>query len=137
VTGLLRSRTLSVSIDCPPARVYAFVRNPENIPRWAGGLGKSVRRSGDAWILETADGPLGFAFVADNDLGVLDHRVTIAPGVDVLNPMRVVANGTGSEVSFTLFQLPGMTAEKFAEDARLVERDLRALKTLLESEPRR
>jgi hypothetical protein len=137
VTGLLRSRTLSVSIDCPPARVYAFVRNPENIPRWAGGLGKSVRRSGDAWILETADGPLGFAFVADNDLGVLDHRVTIAPGVDVLNPMRVVANGTGSEVSFTLFRLPGMTAEKFAEDARLVERDLGALKTLLESEPRR
>ena len=135
--GLLPSRALSVSIDCPPARVYAFVRNPENIPRWAGGLGKSVRRAGDAWILETADGPLGFAFVADNDLGVLDHRVTIAPGVDVLNPMRVVANGTGSEVSFTLFQLPGMTAEKFAEDARLVERDLRALKTLLESEPRR
>ena len=136
MTGLLRSRTLSVSIDCPPARVYAFVRNPENIPRWAGGLGKSVRRAGDAWILETADGPLGFAFVADNDLGVLDHRVTIAPGVDVLNPMRVVANGTGSEVSFTLFQLPGMTAEKFAEDAGLVERDLRTLKKVLEAASR-
>jgi hypothetical protein len=117
--------------------VYAFVRNPENLPRWAGGLGTAVRRTGEGWILETADGPLGFAFVADNDLGVLDHRVTLAPGVDVLNPMRVVANGSGSEVSFTLFELAGMTAEKFAEDARLVERDLRALKKLLESEPRR
>jgi uncharacterized protein YndB with AHSA1/START domain len=134
---LRRSRTLSVSIDCPPERVYAFVRNPENLPRWAGGLGTAVRRTGEGWILETADGPLGFAFVADNDLGVLDHRVTLAPGVDVLNPMRVVANGSGSEVSFTLFELAGMTAEKFAEDARLVERDLRALKKLLESEPRR
>jgi uncharacterized protein YndB with AHSA1/START domain len=134
---LRRSRTLSVSIDCPPERVYAFVRNPENLPRWAGGLGTAVRRTGEGWILETADGRLGFAFVADNDLGVLDHRVTLAPGVDVLNPMRVVANGSGSEVSFTLFELAGMTAEKFAEDARLVERDLRALKKLLESEPRR
>jgi uncharacterized protein YndB with AHSA1/START domain len=134
---LLRSRTLSVSIDCPPERAYAFVRNPENLPRWAGGLGTAVRRTGEGWILETADGRLGFAFVADNDLGVLDHRVTLAPGVDVLNPMRVVANGSGSEVSFTLFELAGMTAEKFAEDARLVERDLRALKKLLESEPRR
>jgi uncharacterized protein YndB with AHSA1/START domain len=135
--GLVRSRTLSVSIDCPPARVYAFVRNAENIPRWAGGLAKAVRKTADGWILETADGPLGFAFVADNDLGVLDHVVTVAPGVDVRNPMRVVANGSGSEVTFTLFELPGMTAEKFAEDARMVERDLRALKRVLEAEPAR
>jgi uncharacterized protein YndB with AHSA1/START domain len=137
VAGLLRCRTLSVSIACPPERVYAFVRNPENIPRWAGGLAQGVRREGDRWILETADGPLRFAFVADNDFGVLDHRVTLAAGVDVLNPMRVVANGSGSEVSFTLFELPGMTADKFAEDARMVERDLRALKTLLEAKPAR
>ena len=132
MAGLLRCRTLSVSIDCPPARVYTFVRNPENLPRWAGGLASAVRKSADGWIVETADGPLGFAFVADNDLGVLDHRVTLAPGVDVLNPMRVVANGAGSEVSFTLFQLPGITAEKFVEDARLVQRDLQSLKALLE-----
>jgi len=132
MAGLLRCRTLSVSIDCPPERVYTFVRNPENLPRWAGGLASAVRKSADGWIVETADGPLGFAFVADNDLGVLDHRVTLAPGVDVLNPMRVVANGAGSEVSFTLFQLPGITAEKFVEDARLVQRDLQSLKALLE-----
>jgi hypothetical protein len=134
---LLPCRTLSVSIDCPPGHVYAFVRNPENLPRWAGGLGTAVRKAADGWIVETADGPLGLAFVADNDLGVLDHRVTLAPGVDVLNPMRVVANGSGSEVSFTLFQLPGMTAEKFAEDARLVQRDLQTLKKVLEAAPPR
>ena len=131
--ALRRCRTLSVSIDAPPARVYAFVRNPENLPRWASGLGREVRKTADGWILETADGPLGFKFVADNDFGVLDHIVTLAPGVDILNPMRVVANGDGCEVSFTLFELPGMTAEKFAEDAAMVERDLRALKKVLET----
>jgi len=47
--------------------------------------------------------------------------------------MRVVANGAGSEVSFTLFELPGMTAAKFDEDACMVERDLRALKKVLET----
>jgi hypothetical protein len=133
MAGLLPCRILSVSIECAPERVYAFVRNPENLPRWAGGLGTAVRKSGDGWIVETAGGPLGLAFASDNDLGVLDHRVTIAPGVEVLNPMRVVANGSGSEVSFTLFQLPGMTAEKFAEDAGLVERDLKTLKKVLEA----
>src|SRR5258706_13259404 len=125
--ALRRSRTLSVSIACLPARVYAFVRNPENLPRWASGLGREVRKTADGWVLETPDGPLGFKFVADNDFGVLDHVVTIAPGVDILNPMRVVANGAGSEVSFTLLELPGMTAEKFAEDAGMVEPARRAL----------
>jgi len=133
MASLRRSRTLSVAIDRRPAEVYAFVRQPENLPRWASGLGSAVRRSGDDWVLETPHGPLGFRFVPDNDFGVLDHIVTLAPGVDVLNPMRVVANGEGSEVSFTLFELPGMTAEKFAEDAAMVARDLRALKRVLEA----
>jgi len=53
-------------------------------------------------------------------------------GQSVLNPMRVVANGDGSEVMFTLFQLPGMSEEQFATDAGMVEADLRTLKTVLE-----
>lgn len=65
--------------------------------------------------------------------GVLDHWVTPAPGVEVYVPMRVVANGEGSEVIFTLFQQPGMTDEQFAADARLVEQDLATLKKVLET----
>ena len=71
-------------------------------------------------------------FVGHNEFGVLDHYVNPPPGLQILNPMRVVANGSGSEVLFTLFQSPNMSEEKFAEDARLVERDLRTLKTILE-----
>jgi hypothetical protein len=63
---------------------------------------------------------------------VADHYVTVKPGQEVFVPIRVLRNGTGSEVVFTLFQLPGMSAEKFAEDARLVESDLRTLKAVLE-----
>jgi len=46
--------------------------------------------------------------------------------------MRVVANGEGSEVMFTLFQLPGMSGEQFIQDASMVEADLLTLKTVLE-----
>jgi hypothetical protein len=46
--------------------------------------------------------------------------------------MRVVANGSGSEVLFTLFHSPGMSEEAFAADAGMVERDLRGLKSRLE-----
>ena len=132
MTTLLQSRTLSVSIDCRPDRVYAFVSNPENLPRWAAGLCKSVRKSDAGWIVETAQGPMNLRFAENNDLGVLDHYVTLAPGVEVYVPMRVLPNGSGAEVLFTLFQLPGMSDEKFAEDAGLVARDLETLKRVLE-----
>ena len=133
MTSLLQSRTLSVSIDCPPHRVYAFVSNPENLPRWAAGLCKSVSKSEAGWIVETPQGPMNLHFVENNDLGVLDHYVSPAPGVEVFVPMRVLPNGSGSEVLFTLFQLPGMSDEKFAEDAELVACDLETLKRVLES----
>jgi hypothetical protein len=41
-----------------------------------------------------------FRFVKRNEFGVLDHYVNPAPGVEVYVPMRVLANGSGSEVIF-------------------------------------
>ncbi len=129
------SRTLNVTIDRPPDQVYAFAANPRNLPRWAAGLGASVRKSDAGWIVETPPGLATIRFVENNDLGVLDHYVTLTSGVEVYVPMRVIPNGTGSEVMFTVFQTPGMSAEQFAEDARLVERDLQTLKVILERSP--
>lgn len=132
MAAMFASRTLSVSIDCHPARVYEFVSNPENLPKWAAGLGKSVRKAGGDWIVDTAQGPMKVRFAEGNDLGVLDHYVSVAPGTEVYMPIRVIENGSGSEVVLTLFRLPDMSDEKFAEDAGLVERDLRTLKVVLE-----
>jgi hypothetical protein len=126
------SRTISVAIDRPPGDVYVFAVVPENLPRWASGLG-SGQRVGDAWVSEMELGRVQVRFVDTNELGVLDHYVTLPDGEVVYNPMRVVANGDGSEVSFTLFRLPAMTDEQFAADAATVERDLNTLKALLES----
>ena len=64
---------------------------------------------------------------------VLDHVVTLPEGQLVLNPMRVVCNGEGSEVMFTLFQLGGMSDGQFAKDAKMVEADLQTLKAVLEA----
>src|SRR5437868_2276314 len=107
------SRTISVAIDRTPREVYDFAVAPENLPRWASGLGSSGKRDGDDWVSETEHGPVRVRFVGRNELGVLDHYVTLPGGDVVYGPMRVVANGTGSEFSFTLFHLPGMTVEAF------------------------
>ena len=127
-----QSKTVTVSIACPPRRVYDFVSNPENLPTWAAGLGRSVSRVDGKWMVQTASGPMGIRFVDDNDLGVLDHSVTLASGEEIRVPMRVVGNDEGSEVMVTVFRLAGMSGKKFSEDVTLVERDLEALKRTLE-----
>jgi hypothetical protein len=50
--------------------------------------------------------------------------------------MRVVPNGSGSEVIFILFRQPGISDARYAEDMKLVDRDLRTLKELLETDGR-
>ena len=130
---VLRSKTLSVSIDCPPERVCGFVSNPENLPKWAKAFCRSVRRSQGEWIVETPAGAMSIRFVGANAFGVLDHFVSPVPGLEIMNPMRAVPIGYGSEVIFTLFQLPNMSEEEYAKDVGLVDRDLHTLKALLEA----
>ena len=130
---MLESRTLNIRIACAPQKVADFVSDPRNLPRWASAFCKSVRPDGDNWIVETPNGPIGLRFVARNAFGVLDHYVTPVPGVEIYVPLRVIANGAGSEVLFTLFRLPGMSEQDFERDAGMVEHDLSELKRVLEA----
>ena len=126
-------RTVSVSIDRDWREVYDFLADPASFPKWASGLGSDLERSGDTWTARGPDGPISIRFAPPNEFGVLDHVVIAASGVQVHNPMRVMANGTGSEVAFTLFRRPGVSAAQFAADADWVGRDLQALKALMEA----
>jgi hypothetical protein len=129
---LLPVRHISVSIRSSPEDVYAFASNIENLPRWASGLGGSIRNVGGEWIADGPMGPVKVRIAAPNEFGVLDHDVVLPSGTTVHNPMRVVPNGTGSEVTFTLLRSPEATEEQFDRDAEWVEKDLRTLKDLLE-----
>jgi len=129
----LPSRTLSVRIERAFADVHDFLARPENFAQWASGLGQSLRHAGGAWKAQTPAGDVTIVFAPSNAFGILDHRVTLPNGAVVEVPMRVIANGGGAELLFTLFRQPDMTDESFAGDAAWVERDLARLKTLLEA----
>jgi len=127
------SRNLSVSINRDAKDVYNFVSVPENFLRWASGLGKSLKKVNVEWVAETPEGPVKVRFTERNEFGVLDHWVCPKPGLRIYIPMRVIPNGSGCELIFTLFRLPAMSDEKFSADAEWVMRDLTSLKNLLES----
>lgn len=127
------TRHISVSIDRSPDDVYAFAVEPTNLPRWAAGLAGEMSLVDGEWVASSPMGKVIVRFAPRNQLGVLDHDVTLESGETVRNPLRVVANGTGSEVIFTLFQRPGVTDQQFDADANAVTRDLAALRELLEA----
>lgn len=131
--GMSDVRILDVRIDAPAERVYAFVAEPRNMPRWAPNFGHAIEPAGDHWLMHTAEGPVPVRFAPRNALGVLDHWVRL-PGGELHNPMRVVAGGTGSVLTFTLFRQDGWTDTQFDDDAALVSADLARLKTMLEAE---
>ena len=129
---IYESRVISVTIDRDWREVYDFGSIPENFPRWAAGLGRRFEKSGEEWTAEDPDGrPIRIRFTPPNEFGVLDHAVFV-DGSEIRNAMRVVPNGTGAEVAFTVLRMPGTTDAAFAADAAAVERDLNTLKGLLE-----
>ncbi|MCO4318679.1 SRPBCC family protein [Phyllobacterium sp. 21LDTY02-6] len=128
------ARTLQISIQRNWKDVYDYACVPDNLPEWASGLTSGLQKLGDEWLADGPAGKLRLRFVPPNDLGVLDHWVRTETGEEVYIPLRVVANGECSELSFTLFRLPGMDDEKFTADAAWVMRDLRKLKDILETQ---
>src|SRR3546814_20136903 len=91
------SRTLGVRIDRPFDAVQAFLSAPENFPKWATGLGKSLRKSDGDWIAATAHGPVTVRFTERNPYGVLDHTVIPAPAVALPVPLRIIGEASWRE----------------------------------------
>lgn len=132
----MESRHISVWINRSAADVYRYAADPTHLPNWAAGLARGeVSRAGDDWVVQSPMGPVTVEFTPANDLGVLDHVVTMPGGQSVLNPLRVLPGGPEfSEVVFTLRRRPGMSDADCRHDADAVAVDLATLKQLLETD---
>jgi hypothetical protein len=130
----MNARHLSVSIETPFAQAYAFLSNAATLPQWASGLGHSFEMVGpNEWTGEGATGRVTVYFSVPNEAGILDHRVMPDGGEAIFVPMRIVPNGSGAEITITLFQQEGMADAYFERDANTIENDLQSLKRILEN----
>jgi hypothetical protein len=129
--------TITVSILHPHRKVYEFLVEPLNLPTWTVAMEHIEHRRDSDWAVQTPEGEVVLRYQPRNDYGILDYTVFPpgdAVGYDV--PMRVFANGDGTEIIFTHYQRPGQTEEQWTSEAEWIKTDLDALKTLLESRPR-
>lgn len=128
----MRANTQTVSIDMEPEAVRAFLAEPGNLPRWAVGFAKSVRRGPDGWLVTTAGGEVPIEVVTVPGAGTVDFKMMPAPGVVALAACRALPCGAGTEVVFTQFQAPAMPDGVFEKNIAAVAHELRVLKAVLE-----
>jgi hypothetical protein len=122
-----------ISILATPSSVIAFLTDMENWKTWAPWVQAVTHLSEGRWSLETKDGAMTIRFVEPNSFGVLDHQVTLASGMTVHNAMRVVRNGSGSELVMVVMQSPEMSAGQFDQDVQAVTDDLARLRLAAEA----
>jgi hypothetical protein len=128
----MRSNTQTVTIATAGDAVFAFVADPENLPRWAIGFARGIRRDGDQWLVATGQGEVPIRFGVDQAAGVIDFHLEPAPGVAAAAYSRVLPAGDGADYVFTQFQSPGMSDEVFDAQVAALGHELVTLKALLE-----
>lgn len=129
----LSTSTVSVTIDAPLAQVAADLADPTTHPEWATEFFASP-----ATRLETGDyqvtvprmgGDARMRVDADAGSGRID--LYLAPAGAPFGPplpIRVVPNGDGCDVLFTLARFPGMPDADWEEGLASMERELANLK---------
>lgn len=128
-----QSHLIHFSIARPVDDVYAFLVDPTNYPRWAAVEGGMAPMRANEWLTRTAFGDRIVRFTEPNSYGVLDHAVYAQGEEPLMMPMRVVANGDGTDLMFLFIRRDDMTEEQFKSTIEWVTTDLLTLRSLLET----
>lgn len=132
----MQSRHIAVWINRRAKDVYDYASDVSHLPDWAAGLAQgSLTSVGGVWVVQSPMGEVAVRFTPPNDLGVLDHSVTLPGGEVVFNPLRVIPGGHHRcEVVFTLRRRAGMSDAEFDDDAAAISDDLARLKRITEGD---
>ena len=110
----MRSRTVTAVFPAPRERVFQYMSDIDNLPRWATEFARELKVVDGRHVVVNGLGEFVFKIESDEGTGVVDMYA--GPTEDELGvfPTRVVElPGGGSAYSFTMFQAPGMPDELF------------------------
>jgi hypothetical protein len=126
----------AIEIQDTPVKVFEFVREPGNLPRWAHAF-KSA--GGGHACLETPAGAvdIGLSTEADTKTGTVDWRIEFADGSIGLAQSRVTKTTRGTCIYSFVLHAPPVPLEQL-EGALAVQRltlakELLTLKSILET----
>jgi hypothetical protein len=127
-----RAETRTITIAAPPAAVLAVVGDGARLPEWAPAFATAVEHQGDdRWLIGEGDGRFPVRLRVDQTFGTVDILRPVDPPAGAF--LRVVPNGEGSELLFTLFFPDGTAAEAVDAQMATVEQELQTVRALAEA----
>ena len=120
----MKSRTVTTVLPAPPNRVFAYLSDIENLPRWATEFARELKVVDGRHKVVNGLGEFFFEIHADAETGVID--MLAGPDEDqlALFPTRVVALGEDrSAFTFTMFRWPGQPEDLFESQHRSLQRE--------------
>lgn len=125
--------TKTVFVKCPVKKLFDFLANAENWPRYAIHNVLAIRPdSGGWWLMDTPRGPGRLRIMPDERTGVLDHEFIDASEGRWVVPTRVVSVGEGSLCLMTFAKPGSMPDAMFQIGMKLLDEELETLKAILE-----
>ncbi|MFY0600697.1 MAG: SRPBCC family protein [Cyclobacteriaceae bacterium] len=128
----------SVSINVNPDKVFEFLAEPTNVPKWAVGFSEV---DGKTAIMETPSGKMkvGMEMICNKDLGTIDTLMTMPDGSTGKVFSRVTENDGGASSVFTfVLMAPPVPLEEIegtlAQQKKQLAEELLILKSILEEE---
>lgn len=124
--------TVSVSISASPEKVWDFVSDINNWPKFSEFASNIEKVTGEEWIFHTSQGDVRVFERFDREHLLLDHICIVPSGDEQFIPYRVVPNGGGSELIMTNQQTNGVTDKEYAEQVKWMKEELENIKKILE-----
>jgi hypothetical protein len=110
----MQTRTVTAVLEAPKDRIFRYLSQVENLPRWATEFARELRYEDGKAKVVNGLGEFFFSIDADPRTGVIDMYTGPTEEEFSVFPTRVVELPEGrSAYSFTMFQTPGMPDELF------------------------
>jgi hypothetical protein len=113
----MNSKTVTIILNAPKSKVFSFISNIENLPKWATEFCQELKKDGDKYKVISCNpdaGELFFSIRSDQATGVVDMFAGPTAEQMSIFPTRVVELSDNACVYiFTMFQMPGMSDELF------------------------
>jgi len=129
----VKSHTVTAVLDAPKERVFAYLAEIDNLPKWATEFARELRFEDGKTKVVNGLGEFYFSIDADAETGVIDMYAGPSEAELALFPTRVVPLPDGRSVySFTMFQAPGMPDDLFESQHASLQREFENIRREVE-----
>jgi hypothetical protein len=134
----VKSHTVTTVLPAPPNRVFAYLSDIENLPRWATEFARELKVVDGRHKVVNGLGEFFFEIHADAETGVIDMLAGPDEEQLALFPTRVVPLGEDrSAFTFTMFQWPGQPDELFESQYASLQREFGNIEAAFDAGGRR